>query len=92
MILFKVEVYLMELQLAENSNLAEQKKKKFSKSDTLKEIQTVMKELFGIAALEETRLWQKYTWPSTTYKQLTRLDNTVKVHYQSDLGDPILSK
>ena len=60
MILFKVEVYLVELQLVQNSNLAEQKKKKFSKSDTLKEIQTVMKELFGIAALEETQLWVKY--------------------------------
>ena len=77
MLLFKVEVYYIEFQLAENSNLEELKKKKFSKSDTLEEIQTVMKELFGIPALEETRLWQKYT--SNTYEQLTRLDNTVQV-------------
>ena len=75
--LFKVEVYYIEFQLAENSNLEEQKKKKFSKSDTLEEIQTVMKELFGIPALEETRLWNKYT--SNTYEQLARLDNTVQV-------------
>jgi len=73
---FKVEVYYIEFQLAENSNLEEQKKKKFSKSDTLEEIQTVMKELFGIPALEETRLWNKYT--SNTYEQLARLDNTVQ--------------
>ena len=77
MLLFKVEVYLVEFLLAENSNLEEQKKTKFSKSDTVKEIQRVMKELFGIPALEETRLWQKYT--SNTYEQLTRLDNTVQV-------------
>ena len=70
-------MYYIEFQLAENSNLEEQKKKKFSKSDTLEEIQTVMKELFGIPALEETRLWNKYT--SNTYEQLARLDNTVQV-------------
>ena len=73
----KVEVYLMEFRLAEYFNPEEQKKKKFSKSDTLEEIQTVMKELFGIPALEETRLWNKYT--SNTYEQLARLDNTVQV-------------
>merc|ERR1719151_593458 len=73
---FKVEVYYIEFQLAENSNLEEQKKKKFSKSNTLEEIQTVMKEMFGIPALEETRLWNKYT--SNTYEQLARLDNTVQ--------------
>ena len=71
----KVEVYLMEFRLAENSNPEEQKKKKFSKSDTLEEIQTVMKELFGIPALEETRLWIKYI--SNTYEQNSRLDITV---------------
>ena len=79
MLLFKVEVYYIEFQLAENSNLEELKKKKFSKSDTLEEIQTVMKELFGIPALEETRLWNKYT--SNTYEQLARLDNTVQVNF-----------
>ena len=72
-------MYYIEFQLAENSNLEEQKKKKFSKSDTLEEIQTVMKELFGIPALEETRLWNKYT--SNTYEQLARLDNTVQVNF-----------
>ena len=77
MLVFKVEVYLKEFWLAKNSNMEKQKRKKFSMADSLKEIQTVMKELFGIPALEETRLWQKYT--SNTYEQLTRLDNTVQV-------------
>ena len=77
MLVFKVEVYYKEFWLAKNSNMEKQKRKKFSMADSLKEIQTVMKELFGIPALEETRLWQKYT--SNTYEQLTRLDNTVQV-------------
>ena len=77
MLVFKVEVYYKEFWLAKNSNMEKQKRKKFSMADSLKEIQTVMKELFGIAASEETRLWQKYT--SNTYEQLTRLDNTVQV-------------
>ena len=77
MLVFKVEVYYKEFWLAKNSNMEKQKRKKFSMADSLKEIQTVMKELFGIPALEETRLWQKYT--SNPYEQLTRLDNTVQV-------------
>ena len=36
----------------------------------------MIKELFGIPALEETRLWIKYT--SNTYEQLSRLDMTVR--------------
>jgi len=71
----KVEVYLIELQVAENSNMGEQKMKKFSRTDTLVEVLNVIKELFGIPALEETRLWNKYT--SNTYEQLSRLDMTV---------------
>ena len=77
MLVFKVEVYYTELWLAENSNLEEQRMKKFSRADTLNKIQTVMKELFGIPAVEETRLWHKDT--SNTYEQLTRLDSTVQV-------------
>merc|ERR1719283_358394 len=73
---FKVEVYYIEFQLAENSNLDLTKKKKFSKSDTLQQIQTVMREEFAIPESAETRLWNKYT--SNTYEQLNRLDNTVQ--------------
>ena len=72
----KVEVYFIEFQLAENSNLEETKKKKFSKSDTLETIQNVMRTEFNIAADADTRLWNKYS--SNTYEQLSRLDNTVQ--------------
>ena len=72
----KVEVYFIEFQLAENSNLEETKKKKFSKSDTLETIQNVMRTEFSIGADADTRLWNKYS--SNTYEQLSRLDNTVQ--------------
>ena len=72
----KVEVYFIEFQLAENSNLEEVKKKKFSKSDTLEHIQSVMRTEFNIDSEVETRLWNKYS--SNTYEQLSRLDNTVQ--------------
>jgi len=72
----KVEVYFIEFQLAENSNLEETRKKKFSKSDTLEHIQSVMRTEFNISADSETRLWNKYS--SNTYEQLSRLDNTVQ--------------
>ena len=72
----KVEVYFIEFQLAENSNLEETKKKKFSKSDTLETIQNTMRTEFNIASDADTRLWNKYS--SNTYEQLSRLDNTVQ--------------
>ena len=72
----KVEVYFIEFQLAENSNLEETRKKKFSKSDTLEHIQSVMRTEFNIADDADTRLWNKYS--SNTYEQLSRLDNTVQ--------------
>ena len=57
----KVEVYYIEFQLAENSNLEDTRKKKFSKSDTLEHIQTVMRTEFNISAEAEARLWNKYS-------------------------------
>ena len=72
----KVEVYFIEINLAEYSNLEVTKKKKFSKSDTLENIQNVMRTEFSIASDADTRLWNKYS--SNTYEQLSRLDNTVQ--------------
>merc|ERR1719410_1448800 len=72
----KVEVYFIEFQLAENSNLEETKKKKFSKSDTLEHIQTVMRNEFNISAEAEVRLWNKYS--SNTFEQLSKLEHTVQ--------------
>merc|ERR1719495_793092 len=72
----KVEVYYIEFQLAENSDLDKIIRKKFSKSDTLEHIQSVMKTEFSISEDVETRLWRKYT--SKTYAQLKRLENRVQ--------------
>merc|ERR1719186_318716 len=72
----KVEVYYIEFQLAENSDLETVVKKKFSKSDTLEHIEKLMRTEFNINEGVETRLWNKYT--SNTYEQLARLDNTVQ--------------
>ena len=72
----KVEVYFMELQLAENSNLEVTMKQKFSKSSKVGQIVGVMSHLFGIPTTEEVRLWNKYT--SNTYEQLARMDMTTQ--------------
>ena len=68
----KVEVYFIEFQLAENSNLEDTRKKKFSKSDTLEHIQTVMRNEFNIPSQSEVRLWNKYS--SNTFEQLNKLE------------------
>merc|ERR1719150_2209427 len=72
----KVEVYFIEFQLAENSNLEDTRKKKFSKSDTLETIQSRMRAEFDIAAEREVRLWNKYS--SNTFEQLSKLEHTVQ--------------
>ena len=72
----KVEVYFIEFQLAENSNLEDTRKKKFSKSDTLEHIQSTMRTEFNIAEDSDVRLWNKYS--SNTFEQLSKLDHTVQ--------------
>ena len=72
----KVEVYFINFQLAENSNLEDIRMKKFSKSDTLEHIQKVMRTEFNIAEGSEARLWNKYS--SNTFEQLSKLDHTVQ--------------
>ena len=72
----KVEVYFIEFQLAENNNLEDTRKKKFSKSDTLEHIQSTMRAEFNIAAESDVRLWNKYS--SNTFEQLAKLDHTVQ--------------
>ena len=73
---FKVEVYLTEFNLADQSNMEETVRMKFSKADTLDKVMTAMKEQFDIPEDKETRLWNIYT--SNTYEMLSRLDNTIQ--------------
>uniref|UniRef100_A0A8C5LEJ9 Ubiquitin carboxyl-terminal hydrolase n=1 Tax=Jaculus jaculus TaxID=51337 RepID=A0A8C5LEJ9_JACJA len=72
----KVEVYLLELKLCENSNPTNVLSCHFSKADTIATIEKEMRKLFNIPAERETRLWNKYM--SNTYEQLSKLDNTIQ--------------
>ena len=72
----EVEVYQMELQLAENSNLEDIRKKKFSRLDTLEHLQSTMRAEFNIAADSDVKLWHKYF--SNTFEQLSKQDHTVQ--------------
>nr|KAF6335986.1 ubiquitin specific peptidase 4 [Pipistrellus kuhlii] len=72
----KVEVYLLELKLCENSDPNNVLSCHFSKADTIATIEKEMRKLFNIPAERETRLWNKYM--SNTYEQLSKLDNTVQ--------------
>ncbi|XP_021563170.1 ubiquitin carboxyl-terminal hydrolase 4 isoform X4 [Carlito syrichta] len=72
----KVEVYLLELKLCENSDPTNVLSCHFSKADTIATIEKEMRKLFNIPAERETRLWNKYM--SNTYEQLSKLDNTLQ--------------
>ena len=52
-----VEVYPLELRLAENSNLQDVRRRKFSKSDTMQHILAVMRTEFLISPNSEVRVW-----------------------------------
>ncbi|XP_069873864.1 ubiquitin carboxyl-terminal hydrolase 4 isoform X2 [Dipodomys merriami] len=72
----KVEVYLLELKLCENSDPTNMLSCHFSKADTIATIEKEMRKLFNIPAERETRLWNKYM--SNNYEQLNKLDNTIQ--------------
>ncbi|XP_073689364.1 ubiquitin carboxyl-terminal hydrolase 15-like [Garra rufa] len=72
----KVEVYLTELNLCENSNMDYIVSRRFSKEDTIGIIQQEMRKLFSVPDEKETRLWNKYM--SNTFEKLTKLDSTVQ--------------
>ncbi|XP_054693856.1 ubiquitin carboxyl-terminal hydrolase 4 isoform X6 [Grus americana] len=73
---YKVEVYLLELKLCENSDPDNVISCHFSKADTVATIEKEMRKLFNIPAEKETRLWNRYM--SNTYEQLSKLDSTVQ--------------
>ncbi|KAM9326758.1 ubiquitin carboxyl-terminal hydrolase 4 [Gastrophryne carolinensis] len=72
----KVEVYLIELKLCENSDPDNLITRHFSKADTIESIEKEMRSLFSIGSDKETRLWNRYM--TNTYEQLTKPDNTVQ--------------
>ncbi|XP_061571266.1 ubiquitin carboxyl-terminal hydrolase 15-like isoform X2 [Cololabis saira] len=72
----KVEVYLTELKLCEDSNMDNVITRRFSKADTIDMIEKEMRKLFSIADEQETRLWNRYM--SNTFEPLNKPDSTIQ--------------
>ncbi|XP_051976317.1 ubiquitin carboxyl-terminal hydrolase 15-like isoform X1 [Xyrauchen texanus] len=72
----KVEVYLTELKLCEDSNIDNVITKRFSKADTIDSIEREMRKLFSIPDEKETRLWNKYM--SNTFEPLNKPNSTIQ--------------
>ncbi|XP_053233347.1 ubiquitin carboxyl-terminal hydrolase 4 isoform X1 [Podarcis raffonei] len=72
----KVEVYLLELKLCQNSDPANLMSSYFSKADTVATIENEMRKQFNIPDGKEIRLWSRYM--SNTYEQLSKLDSTIQ--------------
>uniref|UniRef100_A0A672KP62 Ubiquitin carboxyl-terminal hydrolase 15 n=1 Tax=Sinocyclocheilus grahami TaxID=75366 RepID=A0A672KP62_SINGR len=72
----KVEVYLTELKLCEDSNMEKVVTRRFSKADTIDSIEQEMRKLFSIPDEKETRLWNRYM--SNTFEPLNKPDSTIQ--------------
>uniref|UniRef100_A0A8C5NFV1 Ubiquitin carboxyl-terminal hydrolase n=1 Tax=Gouania willdenowi TaxID=441366 RepID=A0A8C5NFV1_GOUWI len=72
----KVEVYLTELKLCEDSNMDNVITRRFSKADTIDVIEKEMRKLFSIQEEKETRLWNRYM--SNTFEPLNKPDSTIQ--------------
>uniref|UniRef100_A0A7N6B9W6 Ubiquitin carboxyl-terminal hydrolase n=1 Tax=Anabas testudineus TaxID=64144 RepID=A0A7N6B9W6_ANATE len=72
----KVEVYLTELKLCEDSNMDNVITRRFSKADTIDMIEKEMRKLFNITDEKETRLWNRYM--SNTFEPLNKPDSTIQ--------------
>uniref|UniRef100_A0A8C6USH0 Ubiquitin carboxyl-terminal hydrolase 15 n=1 Tax=Neogobius melanostomus TaxID=47308 RepID=A0A8C6USH0_9GOBI len=72
----KVEVYLTELKLCEDSNMDNVITRRFSKADTIDMIEKEMRNLFSIPDERETRLWNRYM--SNTFEPLNKPDSTIQ--------------
>ncbi|XP_059151065.1 ubiquitin carboxyl-terminal hydrolase 15-like [Physella acuta] len=68
----KVEVYMMELKLSNNSDVTTVITHAFSRADTIATIEQEMRRLFSIPDNKEVRLWNRYM--SNTYELLTKKD------------------
>uniref|UniRef100_A0A3Q1HYF7 Ubiquitin carboxyl-terminal hydrolase n=1 Tax=Anabas testudineus TaxID=64144 RepID=A0A3Q1HYF7_ANATE len=82
----KVEVYLTELKLCEDSNMDNVITRRFSKADTIDMIEKEMRKLFNITDEKETRLWNRYM--SNTFEPLNKPDSTIQDAglYQGQVG------
>uniref|UniRef100_A0A3Q2Y8E0 Ubiquitin carboxyl-terminal hydrolase n=1 Tax=Hippocampus comes TaxID=109280 RepID=A0A3Q2Y8E0_HIPCM len=73
---YKVEVYLTELKLCDDSNMDNVITRRFSKADTIDLIEKEMRKVFSIPDEKETRLWNRYL--SNTFEPLNKPDSTIQ--------------
>ncbi|KAL8582060.1 hypothetical protein ACOMHN_028041 [Nucella lapillus] len=66
----KVEVYLMDLKLCENSDINTVVSKQFSRATTVDQLEKAMRRVFRIDEKKEVRLWNRYM--SNTYEHLSK--------------------
>lgn len=72
----KVEVYLIDLKLCQNSDMDAVHTKQFSRAITIDQIEKEMRKLFNISDDKETRLWNRYM--CNTYEHLNKTDHTIQ--------------
>ncbi|KAL8591401.1 hypothetical protein ACOMHN_022207 [Nucella lapillus] len=72
----KVEVYLMDLKLCDNSDINTVVTKPFSRAITVEQLEQQMRGVFHIEEKREVRLWNRYM--SNTYEQLNKRDHTLQ--------------
>ncbi|XP_055881361.1 ubiquitin carboxyl-terminal hydrolase 15-like [Biomphalaria glabrata] len=72
----KVEVYLMDLKLCQNSDTTAVITHAFSRADTIATIEQEMRRIFSIPEDAEVRLWNRYM--SNTYELLSKKDVTLQ--------------
>ncbi|XP_070193299.1 ubiquitin carboxyl-terminal hydrolase 15-like isoform X2 [Littorina saxatilis] len=72
----KVEVYLMDLKLSENSDINTVVTKQFSRAATIEQLEQEMRRVFNIDDKKEVRLWNRYM--SNTYEHLSKKENTLQ--------------
>ncbi|XP_060594209.1 ubiquitin carboxyl-terminal hydrolase 15-like [Ruditapes philippinarum] len=71
----KVEVYLWHLKICDNSKPDDVITKTFSRGDTIRNLEEVMRSEFSISNDKEVRLWNRYM--TNMYEQLKNKDNTL---------------
>ncbi|XP_076078231.1 ubiquitin carboxyl-terminal hydrolase 15-like isoform X1 [Mytilus galloprovincialis] len=72
----KVEVYMLDVKMCENSNLEKIINKSMSRADTIEDLEKEMRKTFEIAEDKEVRLWYKYM--SNTYEHLSKKESTLQ--------------
>eukprot|EP00731_Ephydatia_muelleri_P021817 Em0014g408a len=72
----KVEVYLMDFKLCQQSQLNETISRQFSRATTVAQLEAAMRELFNVPKETVCRVWYKYN--SSLYEELSMPEQTLQ--------------